>query len=393
MEFWIVFFIVVLILFILNNYLQNPYDKYTVYLMVFFLWFIGSFRYNIGTDYYAYSQWFELYANVDLMDNDIDREVGFLALIKLFNQLGLDAQAMFLFFETIIILFLYKGLRFYLKDYKSVMIALCLYTTLKLQTGYLGSLNIMRQAMVTSLIFYSSQYIILNENRKFILYLCVAMLFHKSVIIMLLLLLIIKYKEISKKTTILIVCVAVLMLALNIGGIAFEKIITFVGDMEIYEGYGNILANASISTKRHIGSPDLAVFLLFFFIFSVYYYNKKESNKLHFLYILSLIYACLRVITAFTISDAAVVGDVLQTVLHRVDAYFLPFFYCCAAYALKNNIVIIRHRAEFTFIIIFLFAVLSIRMLYGDYDAAQLSPYYSPSFGNYQYEFNFRLIK
>lgn len=394
MEFWMFFFVIVIVLFCLNNYLPNPYDKYMVYFFVFILWFIGGFRYNIGTDYCLYAQWYEDFSNIDLMDNDVNREIGFLILIKILNMFGFDSQVMFLFFETIIILFAYKGFKFYLNDYNSVMLALCLYTTLKLQASYLGSLNMMRQSMAISIVFYASQYILIGKYFKYAIYLLIAMLFHKSIIIMLCLIPISRYLKISQKSSIIIICVSVIALAFNVGGLIFEKLISLTTNMEMYEGYGEVLANFSIATERSIHFVEYMIFLLFILLFNAYYsVDRHLKSEIQFVYLMSLTYVCLRIVTCFSTTTSNIVADVLGTLIHRVDSCFLLFFYCGAAYALKNNILAGKNKIVFSIFVFLLCAIMSMKMMYGDYEYAKSSPITLPSMGNYNYEFNFKLIK
>jgi len=171
MIFWILFsFLILILTFLLDK-------KY--YFIIWFLFaLISGLRYYVGPDFTTYKEIFDLISHNESIYITNNNEFGYIGIIKLCNFFGLNNQAVIFIMSVMTIFFLKQGFDYYLKDkekyYYIVLIGLFI------PLFYIASLNIIRQTLAASILFYASKYIIEKKDSKYILFIIIASLFHMS---------------------------------------------------------------------------------------------------------------------------------------------------------------------------------------------------------------------
>ena len=99
MFFWVCLTIFELLLVIIALSFRQ-YTKKIVYINLFILWLLASFRYMIGADYAQYMNWY-IYGveSNPLLQEDI--EASFVILVRGLNEIGCSFQSVFIFYEKL----------------------------------------------------------------------------------------------------------------------------------------------------------------------------------------------------------------------------------------------------------------------------------------------------
>lgn len=172
MLFWYIFVFVVYALAIFSYKYKNIRS-----LPWIFLFLASGFRYNVGTDYAHY---YHLFIYQDGMFEY--KEPGYVFLVKLFSDLGLNPQVMFLCFSFVTIFLFYKSFQYYFRHSE---VGYLFATLLFIPFFYFFSLNAIRQALAVAIFFYSIRYIFEKRFVKYFVLIVVGSLFHRSILVML----------------------------------------------------------------------------------------------------------------------------------------------------------------------------------------------------------------
>jgi len=144
---------------------------------------IGGLRYNVGTDYPTYVAVYDQLSQLSLAQYlslpSLDIEIGFYFLIKLSNLIMGNYIPLLLFSSFLTVFFFYLGL----KRYNTKHTALVYFLFLTVVFPF--SLNGIRQGIAISLCFLAFSFIIEHKPKKYILWIVVASLFHKSALFLL----------------------------------------------------------------------------------------------------------------------------------------------------------------------------------------------------------------
>ena len=174
-------FMVVLLLFLdysVNGYydlaLKKKRISFLMLLTLFVITFFAGFRLEIGYDYPTYLAGY-------LFDNELRHwEPLFNLITRSIREinLGLDSQALFLFFSFATILILYFSLRRLTPYYRTSLLFYLLIPSL-----FLNSFSVLRQAIAMVILLYALYYLTVEVNRKkYIGLALMAFLFHYSAI-------------------------------------------------------------------------------------------------------------------------------------------------------------------------------------------------------------------
>ena len=178
MVFWIGLAIFTLIAVIAERLVPIQYKKFIPLIVLGVLTFLGMFRYEIGTDY----DWYVvLFHQVKL--TDAYPEPSFLFIVEALRYFHMSYQAMFIVYELLIMIFLWKGIQQYTKDSEIQVLVLALFLCLQ----YFFSLNGIRQGVSMVLIFWGYQYCLQRKLLKYLLVVAVAVAFHYTAVVALVL--------------------------------------------------------------------------------------------------------------------------------------------------------------------------------------------------------------
>lgn len=380
MLFWIIFFLLGVFTYIIAAILDKSHTKSIALLYTIFIWFIGAFRLNIGTDYSTYEVMYD--SATDFLSFEEGLEPTFTIISGLLNYCEFTSQMLFVVYEAIIIYFLYAGAQRYLPNQLCILLFMVLYAVFPTNGGYWWDLNAMRQAAAISVAFWSSGFFLEKKYFKFFLSFGLAVLFHYSAIVFIMLLP--WGRKFSAKLVSILLLLGFVFNYTGITSVVAMKI--FAQIMELYGKYEMAIFSAVAGTASF---SITAFYFVALYIGAVYYFGKQNLSV--FVFNGASIYILLRVYMSFGVENS-----VFATVVHRFEAYYLPFFLIMLAMAINNFVEKYRHNIKSVFAVstlIISFVILSLNTVSNqDNDVlAKISP--GASGGNIEYEFNFDLFK
>lgn len=268
-----------------------------------------ALRYDIGTDYVNYAQ--QITYDVNPVENKWGGfEFGWRPLLWLIKTFEIDVHYFFViiaFFSVLLVLNIVEK--------KYAYFAIVIYVS----TLYLDSFSLVRQAFAGLIAFYGIASYYKKDNKRYLIFVFAACLFHSSMYFFLVLLPVFLFMEnvqpfSKKKIIFLFSFIYVFFTVINIPKIVFSVIVNSVfSSMSRYftdELYGS-------ATKLGTGlGVLLKEFTAFPFIFFITYCNKrKQTNKffmqaliIHFLIIITYIFST------------------QITILNRLPYIFTPYF-------------------------------------------------------------------
>lgn len=174
---------------LLDSHILHINKKSLRFFLIIFvpLWLVMGLRYNIGADFRNYQAIFDAANNTGT--NKYNVEIGFYWLNKLVALFSDNSQSIFIIVAFFMILFFLRGFMF---NSDVIFIQLVVF----LGTGYyFYAMNIMRQYLAISIMCYAYHYLEKKQYKKWLLFLIIAFLFHKSVLIWIPVYLLIIYTE------------------------------------------------------------------------------------------------------------------------------------------------------------------------------------------------------
>ena len=219
--------------------------KTAVYMAITFgwMWFIATFRYGIGFDYYSYIRIFELIRDTQNISAlwDLRYEPGFALLTKAMTLFITSATAMYGVYQALILLpviwFIYK----YCKD---VWLSTWLYVTL---TFFYITMNFTRQSLAASVSLLGYQFLRDKKPIPYFLIVLLAASFHATALIMIPVYFLCHIRLTKKLAIFYGVGVAVLFFSSNL-------ILNFVTQF-IFTGYRDTIWLTTNLTLRYLFVP------------------------------------------------------------------------------------------------------------------------------------------
>lgn len=382
MEFWVVFFSFTLVVYIISLLLKDSYHRYISYIYVFFVWMIGAFRKDIGTDYSTYEAMYNIwpmYIHDSFLDERIEPTFSF--IVTVLHTFDFHSQMLFVVYETLIILFLYLGAKLYLKNSFCVLIFMLLYVIFPTNGGYWWDLNGMRQAAAISIAFYSSSFFIARKYLCFVFLFALACVFHYSAIIFIVVFVI--QKKLPLKLVSVLLFIGFIFNATGINARLIMECASVVSSIVGMYEYASLIA---------IGGT--ASFSITAFYFSLLYlvavsYLKQKNISLIIMNGASF-YIILRVYMSFGVEDS-----VLAAVVHRFETYFMPFFLLLIVMAMIRFIKECKTRWQailVTSMVFISFIILALNTVYVQQNDAMASMAEGASAGNVEYRMSFDLF-
>lgn len=262
MAIYITMLLISVISLIAASKVQKKWKKITLYVLSvipFFL--VSAFRYDVGTDYLK-RYWYD-YNRMVQGKNVSNLEIGFKIIIKICIIFSKEPYILFVICSGIIIgLIMYTVIT---KSRNPILSVLIFF----LGGFFFDSLNIMRQYMAMSIVFFAYNFLL--EDKKTILYiLCVILAgtFHSSAFIMLVLALLPKKEYANWK---LVLPVTVIILLLN------ERLFKIL-EIALQGTRFNVYFSGKLA-KGEVSFLLIAENLLFYLAMNyMYFKNKKIGN-------------------------------------------------------------------------------------------------------------------
>lgn len=333
MIFWYGYYLFIAVL-VISSYLFPRFTREMKYLFLILLWGIASFRYMYGADYGMYEMLYEARDVSGVLSMAPSIEPTFLYMVQIYNDLGLEAQFLFLTYASIILVFFYKGCVSWFPDSRKQLTLLILYATATLTGGYFFGLNGIRQSAAISILFWGTHFLLYRERIKFFLAFLIAFLFHYSSVFFLPACLMMR-RKIPYSYAIGLVCASLISTLSGISEKVFLQLLTIaVGFSNAYGRYEDQLTLLNFSGG--FPSSTLFVFLSYMALLALIRWKhiRLDDRKGTFLYNASTIYVTFRCLTSFGLEGANLAG-----VLHRVEIYYLFFFFAFITYLLWENFI------------------------------------------------------
>lgn len=237
---------------------------------------VAGIRYEVGTDYSGYLTIFNGLWRTDNV------EIGFYSLIDFIKLFTNNVQVLFFMMALITINFTLRGLFAYREE---INIGISMFTFML--SFYLTGLNVSRQLVAVGIGFYAIQFIFKKKPIIFALVVCVALMFHLSMVAIIPLYFIYNSRILKiNKITIIILAILAVLLLFNLDIIA-SFISSYVPQFQSRIGY--------FIKKPYFDFTTLGVLKdIMYIIPSIYIYPKYKNNeKFNFfllIYILSIIF-------------------------------------------------------------------------------------------------------
>lgn len=269
MLFWICLDLFLIVLFFITTLLiPDKHKRWIALSVMILLTLISAFRYGTGVDYFSYESLY--YEDVTYKEPLFDFIIGIL------KYLGFSAQMMFLVYAVLTSFFIWKGISGYFSKPQQILFAVILYGAI--DTLWMFSMNGMRQGLATAIFFWSVQFLLKGERKKYICSSFFMLLNHFASVITLIspILIRIKLKRLAHLSFILLILFIVKFL--DIPSIIIAALIIF----DEYLGFGtqyllyvsDIWMQESIIREGGTGLGILFSVCMYFFI--LYFLNTKR---------------------------------------------------------------------------------------------------------------------
>ena len=141
---------------------------------------VSTFRYNVGIDYNSYREYYSTIINryITGIEMPTQLEYGFILLNILSYLIFKNAQGVFLLKSLLFLVFSIGGIIKF-KDKISLPISVLIFMTF----FYSASFNGVRQLIAVAIIFYSFSYALEKKFVKYLFFVLLACLFHKTAIL------------------------------------------------------------------------------------------------------------------------------------------------------------------------------------------------------------------
>ncbi|ADY55903.1 hypothetical protein Sgly_1605 [Syntrophobotulus glycolicus DSM 8271] len=274
---------------------EGIFQKLFVFLAFLVVALPSAFRYEVGLDYTTYTTIYDIIVGAGSITDSVrffNIEYSFRVLSFISHDLLDSPQMIFSFYAVFTNLFMVLGIYFYRKQTR-MSTMMFMYTTLY----YLLSMNIARQMLAVSIIFFASKYILKKSFIKYLIFVLLAACFHKSSIVAIVL------YFISIKTGISNKVVTVFKYVFPIIIIFFmHQFLNLFASVSFFQKY---LINYHVTSQLTIGLGIVLQLGLCLIFYIVYKKNLLGSSKA----------------TQYFIVQTMIFGTILFLLQYRIDNF------------------------------------------------------------------------
>lgn len=231
---------------------------------------ISGIRYKVGTDYELYEQGFKSIADNTSIRQYVDFEIGYIWINKIVYFLGGNFSILTFIMSLLTICFVYKAL-LNEKDYINVGLSMFIYMFMY----YLTSFNLIRQSLAIAIGLYALTCLKEKRKKKFIFFVIIASMFHKSALIILGVL-IIKYIFENKKARSIQLILFIILIIIVLNRELIGKIVYIIYRNSYYAGYFTRYAETDASIIGY-WIKNLPIIVICFLSKKSIYANKKYT--------------------------------------------------------------------------------------------------------------------
>ena len=300
--------------------LPAKYKDIGVYTYLLFVILVSGFRNNIGTDFGAYQDFFTMYGSREFfyaMEVNTQLEPAISFLIPLLERLGGAYQSFFMLYAIITFVGFYYGAKnFFRGNYLGILLVLLLYITYNSTGGFWWGMNGVRQAAAMSIVFGFSSCLYMGEQKKFILAVCVASLFHYSSLVFLPAYFFCQISFRKKWVLFAVIFSSVLTLSGLSKDIVLGILSFGLGILGRYEGALLLITEGGKSFSY------MSFIYMAMYLFAFYTVKDITGRREQIFFNMATIFIIMRILTSFSLG-----GESIQYILHRFEVYYLPFFF------------------------------------------------------------------
>ena len=337
MHIYILLFITLMLLSILNIYIDkikliNIYIIFSIFLLLF-----TGFRYYLGgSDYYVYKAYFDNMPDLQHINS----------LIKCFTN-----DSMWLFFIiTLISLSVLLYFNYKYCKYPFFTLTFYFYKTF-LYTNFVA----MRQSIAIAIFIISIKYILDGNFKKYAISIFIASLFHTSSIVLIFLYFVrnIKLKKLNM-TKILMIGISIMLLS--------KPIILIISKIAILFGASSTVQNKITNISSSIGiNLHVIEIVIFYFIFARNYKPNNDNEKI--------------IYNLFAIYTILLIGFSNYVIFIRISMYFYFIIMIFISSSLKKNSNLkLKQLQVYTLMLIFFIGYIKYLI---QFDSGGLIPYKS----------------
>ena len=320
MEFWWIFFGISVFSIPIVYLLPEKYRDLGVYSYLIFVILVSGFRDNIGTDFGTYQEFFTMYGSHEFfyaMDANAQLEPAIAFLIPFLERLGGAYQSFFMVYAIITFLGFYYGAKnFFRGNYLGILLVLLLYITYNSTGGFWWGMNGVRQAAAMSIVFGFSSCLYRGEQKKFILAVCVASLFHYSSLVFLPAYFFCQISFRKKWVLFAVIFSSVLTLSGLSKDIVLGILSFGLGILGRYEGALLLITEGGKSFSY------MSFIYMAMYLFAFYTVKDITGRREQTFFNMATVFIVMRILTSFSLG-----GESIQYILHRFEVYYLPFFF------------------------------------------------------------------
>lgn len=250
----------------------NP-SKLTIFhwMALFAISIIVGFRYEVGTDWQGYKDWFEYFKIVSFGSLDkLNFEIGFLIFSYGLAKVGADYTLMFFIIAFVSWFFIFKGLT-------AKILPLFLFL-LFADEYFFWSMNVIRQFLCLGIFLYSIRFIIQRKPKEYFFLVTLAILFHTSAAILILFYFLPWEKLYKPKYWFIVFLISIFLANTPIIMIFVEKALFTIGEIiPLFSIYIRYFESGKFGAQElNVGLGYLFRLFIAFFIF---FYSNKVTEK------------------------------------------------------------------------------------------------------------------
>lgn len=262
-----------------QNIVHSSATNILLFMTIALLVFVSGFRYFVGTDYRIYYNSYRLFANSLRQSLLSLREPGFPFLCRIAILLGGGGEASIFLAALVTVL---PALRTIYRKTDRLLLASLLYIFLGC---WHGSFNGVRQCLAATMLFCGYEYLEAKNLKKYLFWVFMAFLFHRSAIVMAVLIFVV-HREVNTRNLLLIFFGIVFVL------LAYDRVLAIAGWITESEySLEDAYTVQKVSILRVLAAAAPAV------VFLVMYLPKEKNQYQTFCLNLLIIHAAMRVAT------------------------------------------------------------------------------------------------
>ena len=183
MEIWIGMVVAVYILNIASSFQHKGTIRITALFLLVLVTIMSAIRNEIGEDYSSYVKLFYV---CDMTKWIMPYpEISFQIIVTFMHYIGLNHQSMFCLYSIAISIFIWKSSKIYVQNQQYRLLFISMWVMGAFDIGWWFSMNVIRQYLAVSIMFYAYNFLIKSNYKKYVLLCLISSIIHISSLLLL----------------------------------------------------------------------------------------------------------------------------------------------------------------------------------------------------------------